>query len=185
MPENVKKSDWKPIAELVGIAAIVASLIYVGLEVRQSRQIAIMDQLGVVRQLVGDHNNLIIDNSDVWYRGCNGEELTESERVKFARLVDDYRELVFILYGRGNIGLYRGSSRFIDNYAANLHRYPHLRKSVETGDDWQFTPSQTNPDSDTAAGAFVGFREGVMTRLEELREIESDPNADPIRCGQL
>lgn len=34
---------WKGIAELIGVTAIVASLIFVGLELRQSRQIAIAD----------------------------------------------------------------------------------------------------------------------------------------------
>ncbi|NIU94561.1 hypothetical protein GWN15_15620 [candidate division KSB1 bacterium] len=33
--------DWKEIAELIGTAAIVASLIFVGLELRQSHEIAI------------------------------------------------------------------------------------------------------------------------------------------------
>ena len=33
--------DWKSYAELIGVAAIVASLIFVGLELRQSQQIAL------------------------------------------------------------------------------------------------------------------------------------------------
>ena len=35
---------WKDVAEIVGISAIVASLIFVGLELRQSQQIAIAGQ---------------------------------------------------------------------------------------------------------------------------------------------
>ena len=35
--------DWKDIAELVGIAAIVASLIFVGLQMRQSHEIALSE----------------------------------------------------------------------------------------------------------------------------------------------
>ena len=37
-------NSWKDVAELVGIIAIVASLIFVGLELRQSQQIAIAGQ---------------------------------------------------------------------------------------------------------------------------------------------
>jgi hypothetical protein len=37
------KSNWKDIAELVGIAAIVASLLFVGLELRQSQEIALSE----------------------------------------------------------------------------------------------------------------------------------------------
>jgi hypothetical protein len=40
----MKKTDWKATAELIGIAAIVASLIFVGLELRQSHRIAIASQ---------------------------------------------------------------------------------------------------------------------------------------------
>ena len=37
----MKSTNWKHIAELVGIAAIVASLVFVGLQMRQSREIAL------------------------------------------------------------------------------------------------------------------------------------------------
>jgi len=40
----MKKSNWKEIAELVGIAAIVASLIFVGLQLQQTQAIAIANQ---------------------------------------------------------------------------------------------------------------------------------------------
>jgi hypothetical protein len=40
----MKMSDWKDTAELIGIAAIVASLIFVGLQMKQSQDIAIADQ---------------------------------------------------------------------------------------------------------------------------------------------
>lgn len=39
----MKTTSWKDIAELIGIAAIVASLIFVGLELQQNREIAIAD----------------------------------------------------------------------------------------------------------------------------------------------
>lgn len=37
------RTNWKEIAELVGVTAIVASLVFVGIELRQARQIAIAD----------------------------------------------------------------------------------------------------------------------------------------------
>ena len=39
----MKKKDWKDIAELIGIAAIVASLIFVGLQMKQTQEIALAD----------------------------------------------------------------------------------------------------------------------------------------------
>ena len=35
--------NWKEIAEIIGVTAIVASLVFVGIELRQARQIAIAD----------------------------------------------------------------------------------------------------------------------------------------------
>jgi hypothetical protein len=40
----MKKTTWRETAELIGIIAIVASLIFVGLQLRQSQEIAIADQ---------------------------------------------------------------------------------------------------------------------------------------------
>ena len=40
----MEKSNWKDIAELVGLASIVASLLFVGMQMKQSQQIAIAGQ---------------------------------------------------------------------------------------------------------------------------------------------
>ena len=40
----MKTTDWKHVTELVGITAIVASLIFVGLQLKQSQEIAVGDQ---------------------------------------------------------------------------------------------------------------------------------------------
>ena len=40
----MKKSNWKDIAEMVGLASIVASLLFVGMQMKQSQQIAIAGQ---------------------------------------------------------------------------------------------------------------------------------------------
>ena len=37
----MKSTNWKDVAELIGIAAIVASLLFVGLQMKQSQEIAI------------------------------------------------------------------------------------------------------------------------------------------------
>jgi hypothetical protein len=40
----MRKPEWRELVELVGIAAIVASLLFVGLQLKQSQEIAIADQ---------------------------------------------------------------------------------------------------------------------------------------------
>ena len=90
--------DWLEVAGLLGV---IGSLLFVGFEVRQSRQIASMDQLAVARQMVSDYRQKLIDNSDIWYRGCSDAELTEAERFVFVQLVLELQDTVASLYGRG------------------------------------------------------------------------------------
>ena len=40
----MKFAEWKDVAELVGIAAIIASLLFVGLQLKQSHEIALATQ---------------------------------------------------------------------------------------------------------------------------------------------
>ena len=40
----MKETNWKDLAELVGIAAIVAPLIFVGLQMQQTRDIAVSER---------------------------------------------------------------------------------------------------------------------------------------------
>ena len=50
----MKKADWKSIAELIGIGAIVASLIFVGLQLRQEQNIAIVDSYGSIVESISN-----------------------------------------------------------------------------------------------------------------------------------
>ena len=49
----MKKYGWKDTAELIGITAIVASLIFIGLQMQQEQQIAITDTRSSATQAIG------------------------------------------------------------------------------------------------------------------------------------
>ena len=58
----MKSGDWKSTAELIGISAIVASLIFVGLQMRQSQEIALSQAHSarsgtVIEQIMSVANN--------------------------------------------------------------------------------------------------------------------------------
>ena len=82
---NSKRRD---IAELVGIAAIVASLIFVGLELRQSQQIALVDSFGNEMIASNEHLNSINENTGIWLRGNAGDELTTAEAQVYRNLIE-------------------------------------------------------------------------------------------------
>jgi len=70
--------DW---LQFVGMAAIVASLVFVGLQLRQSENAAMADltESSVTRGV--EMSALIAEYSDVWLRACAGQELSPPERL--------------------------------------------------------------------------------------------------------
>ncbi len=83
----MRSASWKDIAELAGIAAIVASLIFVGVQVQLDREIAVAEGnlANAANSIEG--NNAFLEHSDVWVRGNSGEQLDEDEAVVFRYLV--------------------------------------------------------------------------------------------------
>ena len=79
-------TNWRGLAELLGIVAIVASLVFVGMELRQSRAIAISEGNLANAEIQIERNNAINEHSIVWIRGNSGEPLAENEAVIFQNL---------------------------------------------------------------------------------------------------
>ncbi len=58
----MKKYGWKAVAEMIGIAAIVASLVFVGLQMKQSQEIAIAEQYQLRAIAAAEHMQWLADN---------------------------------------------------------------------------------------------------------------------------
>ena len=103
----MKSAHWREVAELLGIAAIVASLIFVGLELQQSRRIAIAD---VYQQqanlLVEIHNNQMATEPYMLavQKLRSGQELNETDRTYLRAAIASwlsYFENVHFQYRQG------------------------------------------------------------------------------------
>ena len=79
----MKISNWKETAELIGIAAIVASLIFVGLQMRQAAEIARAELVSGNLASEIEASAVYIENADIWRRGNAGEDLDANESVIF------------------------------------------------------------------------------------------------------
>lgn len=79
----MKGRDWKDIGELVGLTAIVGSLIFVGLQMRQDQDIAITQIWAMADQSTIELSALVSENRDLWINGLKGEELSETDQVAF------------------------------------------------------------------------------------------------------
>jgi len=101
---NLNWANWKDIAELVGIAAIIASLIFVGAQIKQDAQSSTSDYVSNYSDRAGLLSELITTNSESWSKACAGDILTESERAIASQIYIRYymhSYLTWLLYRVG------------------------------------------------------------------------------------
>jgi hypothetical protein len=176
----MRTETWRQIAEAIGVAAIVASLIFVGFQIRQEDDIARLELIDRSTDQQRELQEWIAENADLWIRGCVGSELSDAEDAIFQSIVDIY---ISQTYNRWVVRYAiteqtgAGGQYLIDSIAANIHRYPGFRSAYDARRSW------------TAEGRryvdyyLAEYRHALDTRLEELAEIEPDPNWDPKHCG--
>lgn len=92
------KLNTKDILELVGIAAIVASLAFVGIQLRQSQNIAIAEGYAWFFSTRIEVANSIKEDINTWMKGSSGDNLTEEESAIFAILVNQVNEYSVMHY---------------------------------------------------------------------------------------
>ena len=131
----MKNTNWKDIAELIGIAAIVASLIFVGFQMRQDKLIAEAQIYAERDNTTIDLARLINESPDIWIKGLNGEELSELEQFKFNSLARAYYLGRVFRYERAKrIGI--GDLERLANFTAfHLYQYPGLRRAFDRQQD--------------------------------------------------
>ena len=81
----MKRTNWRDTAELVDIAAMVASLVFVGLQLRQDERTAQLEQFGRAEEQLRGISELIAEHADLWYGGCSGAELGDGDQVIFTQ----------------------------------------------------------------------------------------------------
>ena len=135
----MKTMNWKGLVEGVGISALIASLVFVGLQVRQSQEIAIAETFLSILSSEIEVLNSRSAYADIWAKANNGEELTDAEAVVFADLIAGFSQKS----QRSRSQLYRlGHTDAADlqsaDFASFLFQHPVARKvwvtQIETRD---------------------------------------------------
>ena len=169
---------WRETIELVGILGIVASLIFLALEIRQSRQVGQAEVVAVTIDASNQVRDMIVANSDIWARGCSGEELSASERAVYAQILRAYVINLYWTWAVGGDSIVEINREGASNaYAVNFHRYPGFAAMADAQREW-FEKVEVNRVEHS-----VAFGKAITERLVELREIEPDPDFDPALCG--
>lgn len=155
------------------MTAIVASLIFVGIQLQQDRNIAESELLISDQELELVFAQLVQEDPDVWRKGLAGEELTEDEEVIFDliaqtlfRMNANSSRRSFVFDGR-TIGSEGGDPL---NYAFFIYANPGLR-------DWFYRLVERRGIVDRAfggTGELRFFPVRVRERLLELDEAQPE-----------
>lgn len=101
--------DLAHIAEIVGTVAVVISLLYVGVQLRQAtRQMereennATQAQWQTIRLLLATDR----DVARLWHAGLNGDSLDAIDRVRFDRLFSEHTWATFHIRDRARLGIF-------------------------------------------------------------------------------
>jgi hypothetical protein len=157
---SVKLREW---LEIIGILAVVASLVFVGIEIRQTSRAALEESfvgdLGTMIAL----EEIVVENSDVWLRGCRAEELNDVERVQFTRMYHMHEFLFFM----------RWLQRRSDDRQHGLEPVSQQGTAAGMGSAWCLAAARTRPHAIPAlarAGRSSGGRiSRVRTRADRKR----------------
>ena len=170
---NSKLREW---LEIIGIAAVVASLVFVGIEIRHSGRTALEESFNSSLANLVSIEELVVENADVWLRGCRGEELSDADRMLFTHIYHAYEFMYFMQWLRGTQGVASANNKLtIDNLAWNLYRSEGLRREWDLHGEWRRHVSDEMP--------FQQWRVLVEARVEEYPEFEPEPINNVFRCG--
>ena len=122
-------SNWKDTAELVGISAIVASLVFVGIQMQQEQRIALAEIFEASESSAATIDVAIAENIDVWIKSKNDESLDQSERAIVGRLIGSlYRRARIQTTMRRTLrSTESGSTAPLIEFAIELHANPGAR----------------------------------------------------------
>ena len=121
---------FNEVAELVGIVAIVASLVFVGLELRQSQAIARADIEASYAAASIEMASLVSENSEVWAKGIAGQELGESETEVFESIITALSDRIWS--NQEQMRLLKSdeaADAIVHEFAAFLHQRPGVRRA--------------------------------------------------------
>jgi hypothetical protein len=170
----VKFQSFKDIAELVGIVAIIASLIFVGVQLKQDEQVANSDYVSNYSGRAGLLSELIAENSVVWTKACVGDSLTTHERELASQIYVRYYMHSYLTWLLYRVGLNQvDDDTPAEWFAESVWRYPGFRNMHQEH-------MAKLADSDLADGVFEirfdQFNETVDLLVE--RKSSAQPSQD-------
>ena len=119
---------WKNYVEVFGVLAVVASLLFVGYQLQQDRQIAGAQVTTEAAAATYELFALMSESRDIWVRGLNEEDLTEADEIAFKAIAIAIYTRHFYYYQTRNLLRSGSADLVVEQYAFDLYQYPALRR---------------------------------------------------------
>jgi hypothetical protein len=167
----LRDRNWKEVVELVGIAAIVASLVFVGLQLRQEEKVAVAQTVQAFSQANADLRISALEHAELLAKGNRGEDLSDGEWIILQELLQ-IREGHMVMQGAAYRILGREFDTLPLRFAAFLHRNPAARTAWERNahnTETQIDPLREPEDmEDSYRDGSGAFRQSVREFLQRL-----------------
>ena len=174
--DSAKLNDWM---QVVGIFALVASLVFVGLQMKQTQDIASFEALAGNAERAMAFRQLLGDNANAWAKGCKGEELTDEERTQFGS--------VYEAFGTNHYNGWASAIRddlstleadvYIRRAALNYYRFPALAEHAKRRRTW------LGPEGLFGDKLVSEYRALISSEGARLAEEGHDAAFDISMCG--
>ena len=163
---------FNEVAELLGMVAIVASLIFVGLQLQQSQRIALAEVQATDSSASIELASLLSDHSEAWVRGVAGEELEDSDAAVFRNIMITLSDNAYSRQEQFRLlGDDESADAVVHEFAAFLHDRPGARR-VWTEREASLKNSRSLLDP-LAVEVVSEFVETIMKDFAELDRIEN------------
>ena len=148
----MKSTDWKHISELIGMLAIVASLIFLAFQIRQEEDIGLSEIRFADEANAIEVRAAINEHIDVWIKGGAGSELSEKEQVIFNHLVASVNDRAYTVAGYYRIMNVTARETVIAEFAGLLKHNPGAYEAWKRREqDLQFHRSLIDPNNSEAS----------------------------------
>ena len=162
----MSRGQWKDLLEAIGFLVLIASLLFVGLQVRQDHKIARAQDAADFDDTMIEYARFINANRDVWIRGLEGAELSTLDQVTFESVAFAVWQKFTGLYRRDRL-LDRGSGMLAARQlAGELFIYPGLRQYVLSRCRHRESMGQEISFCDDLRTQLKGFDDGTLPAPE-------------------
>ena len=172
----MEKLSLRDIAELIGFASIVASLIFVGLELRQAQQIAQIDAGATRAAWLFDNRDAVNEYPEIWLKGNSGDQLSDTEQVIYSNLIRNlHTNNIFSWRREQSLGI-TGADYAAEELAWFMHKHPAARKEWESLMQ-DFSEKRKALGKNSAQSGFAeagrGFADVVRASLKKFDAVEN------------